>query len=670
MTEKYFGREHFRTYRESIRKEWVITNGLGSYAGSSIIGANTRKHHGLFIASLHAPTERYVLVNRIKETIIRGDRETGLYSGDKKTGHADEGFVFQSSYRQDFVPEFTYVSDGLTVKKTVAFEWEKNTVAVLYEITNRGEAAVLSLVPVYNYRDHNNGSLKSGLKFTMDVKTPHIMTLTPLSNPELSIKTYLSEGSLKLNEGPDRYDTGIKLQTEIDTGMSANDTGFTPVSFLVGMPGDSVKTISVVFSIEDDFCKDAKRTVKAERERLKKLIKASGVKGDFLKDLVEASDKFVCRRASTGGKTILAGLPWFTDWGRDTMISLTGLTLVTKRFDDAESILKTFVKYEKNGLLPNMFPDEGCEPIYNTADASLWFFYCIYKYIEYAGEDRAYGFVKSELYPTMKKIISAYRNGTDFSIGMDTDGLVFAGSDLDQVTWMDVRVDKRVVTPRHGKPVEINALWYNALCITSEISDRLGDKKYSMELSTLARKVYKSFNARFFNDKQNCLKDVVDERSMETGEISDNLQVRSNQIWAVSLPFVLMEKERAKAVVDTVYRELYTDFGIRTLSPKDPEYHGLYKGALHDRDEAYHQGTAWAFIMGGFITAFLKVYPERKGEAGMLLRPLKGHLNDGCIGGIAEVFDADAPHISGGCYTQAWSVGEILRAVYEGKLEV
>ncbi len=677
---RVFGRESFRNYNEAVRREWVITNGNGSYADSSIIGANTRKHHGLLIASMHAPTDRKVLVNRILEAVDRNGLEIHFSSGKKKNGLEEAGFLRQTSFSLNgSVPEFSYYADGFSMKKSIAYEWEKNTVAVRYILSNLGDDAVFLLSPVYNYRDHNEGSAKKDLRFEI-VKSSEkgLFLIIPKANKNLAIKTYVSCGAAVLNPKEESFDADIRLKTEADTGMSDKDAGFVPLKFEIPVRKGEKKEISVIFSIEEEFEKNASKTIKQTHKRDAEIIKQAGVTDDFSKAFVLAADKFVVNRASTGGKTILAGLPWFTDWGRDTMISFTGLTLCTGRFDDARSILKTFVQYEKNGLLPNMFPDLDCDPIYNTVDAALWFFFCVYKFVEYTKD---HGFVQDELYPCMKKILEAYQKGTDFSIGMDKDFLIYAGSGSDQVTWMDVCVDGKCMTPRHGKPVEINALWYNALCITSEFAKIFGDKDYSLELSELATKVKANFEKRFWNEERNCLYDVVDE-VLDDGTIRDNAQLRPNQIYAVSLPFAVLspDKEKSiddaadvnkeKCVVDAVYKELYTDFGLRTLSTDDPDYRGIYKGTLPERDAAYHQGTAWAFLMGGFITAFLKVYPNSKDIAEEMLRPLKQHLNDGGIGGIAEVFDGDAPHISGGCYSQAWSVAEILRAVREGDLMV
>ncbi|MCQ2519366.1 MAG: amylo-alpha-1,6-glucosidase [Lachnospiraceae bacterium] len=668
---RYLGRECFRNYKEAIRREWVITNGLGSYAGSSIVGANTRKHHGLFIASLHAPTERKVLVNGLYETVCFEDKIIDLYSGKKKNQASREGYLYQTGFCLDVVPSFIYEVEGLFIKKTIAYEWEKNTVAVLYEINNEGRDCVLLLNPVINYRDHNDGSKKSDLGFDYNIEK-NTLKFVPEKNKDLILSLFSSEGSLEVVPVSERFDTNIELQTEIDNGMSSSDIGYCPVRIQIGIQSGVTKNVSIVFSIEEQYEQNAEKTIKPARERIGNIMKTAAVSDEFTKDLIEASDKFVVRRESTKGKTVLAGLPWFTDWGRDTMIAFTGLTLVTKRFEDAKSILETFAKYENKGLIPNMFPDTGVEPLYNTVDASLWFFYCIYKYLEYDKSEDAKDFVKDKLYSTMKNIIRCYKSGTDFSIKMDTDGLITAGSDLDQVTWMDVRVGDRVMTPRHGKPVEINALWYNALMITAKLADIFKDSAFSEELKGLASLVKKSFCEKFYNKSTDCLFDVVDE-ILPDGSKRNDEKIRPNQIFAVSLPYQILDEIKEKSIVNVVRSKLYTDFGIRSLAPEDPEYHGLYKGELAKRDEAYHQGTAWGFLMGPFITAYLKVNasdPKAKEKAEKLLWPIKQHLNDGCIGGIAEVFDGDPPHISGGCYSQAWSVGEILRAVYEGGLSV
>lgn len=657
-----YGRELYKTFQDGIKKEWVITNGLGSYAGSSVIGANTRKHHGLLIASLHAPTNRFVCLNRIDEQVIIQGKSYNLSSVQRAGGVYQEGLFFQTGFSFDVIPSFAYFVKGVSIQKEIAYEWNKNTVAMSYVIKNLGDDAILKFTPSFNFRDHNLGSTTEDLVFETKLQEEELI-LIPDKNKEIRIRFYKSEGNF--TNSTNKYDEDIELQTEIDTGMSSSDTGYTPVHVELEVPKGSTRKISFVCSIEDEYNTDAFATIDKARIRGKELVQKAGFNDAFSNSLVVAADNFIVRRESTDGKTILAGLPWFTDWGRDTMIALTGLTLCTKRYDDAKSILATFAKYEKNGIIPNMFPDEGMEPLYNTVDASLWYFYCIDMYLKYVGSDEAYEWVKECIYPTLKSIQYHYENGTDFSIKMDEDGLIMAGSDLDQVTWMDVRINGYVVTPRHGKPVEINALWFNALCVLEKLARKYDESEYADRLKNLEKQVSCSFAKRFYNEKTGCLYDVVDEVQRDGITKKDNDKIRPNQVWAVSLPYTMLDRDKEKKVIETVMTKLYTDYGLRTLPVDDKEYHGVYKGELVDRDYAYHQGTAWAFPMGGFIEGYLKINDyslEAKETAMQLLEPMKHHLDDGCIGGIAEIFDGDAPHISRGCYSQAWSVGEILRA--------
>lgn len=657
-----YGREKWQSFTDGIKKEWVITNGIGGYAGSSIIGANTRKHHGLLIASLHAPTKRRVILNRIDENVLIEGIAHHISSIQRTGAIYEDGSKYQTGFSYDAVPQMDYFVDGVLIKKTIAYEWEKNTVAILYEVNNLSKKTKIILTPCFNYRDHNDGSTIADLKFEGKFENDTFITV-PTKNKEIRISLYKSGG--KFVQRKNIFDTDIELQTEIDTGMSSSDTGYAPFDIEIEIEANEKKKISIVCSIESEYEKDAEVTVRKARERAQSLVNNAGFKDEFLKSLVVATDNFVTRRESTNGKTILAGLPWFTDWGRDTMIAMTGLTLCTKRFEDAKSILKTFADYEQNGIIPNMFPDMDEAPLYNTVDASLWYFYCVDMYLKYVNSNEAYEWVRKEIYPTLKNIKYHYENGTDFSIKMDKDGLIMAGSDLDQVTWMDVRVDGYVVTPRHGKPVEISALWYNALRVMEKLALKYGEEEYAIELNTLANKTKDSFVKRFWNPSKSCLYDVVDEVQRDGKTIKDNDKIRPNQIWAVSLPYTMLEAAKEQAIVDTVLTKLYTDYGLRTLPIDDEEYHGVYKGKLRDRDMAYHQGTAWAFPMGGFIESFIKVNgntKEAKEKAKELMEPMKHHLDDGCIGGIAEIFDGDAPHFSRGCYSQAWSVGEILRA--------
>lgn len=651
-----FGKGYWKTFASGIEREWVIANGAGAYCGSSIIGANTRKHHGLLIASLKAPIERYLILSKIDESVKIDNKIYNFATNQKAGGYNDEGQLYLQRFIYEEVPNFIYQAEECFVKKTIAFEFERNTIAIGYEVLNGSKNTVFTIKPLFSYRSHHERSERAEIKYNMYIDGK-ILHLTPEQNKNLDIKFYVSEGKYKeRTQYDDRYTIDLEYQTEINTGMTCIDNQLTPYDISIDLKPFEKKKISVVCSIEDTFEKNSFVTIDNFVNRMKNIKDNAGYNNEIVRQLVQAADQFIVKRESTGYKTILAGYPWFSDWGRDTMIALQGLTLVTKRFEDAKGILRTFAKYINNGLVPNMFPDEGLEPLYNTVDASMWYFYSVYKYLEYTND---YDFVEKEIYSKLEEIIQAYKNGTDFSIYMEDDGLIHAGSGFDQVTWMDVRVGEWVVTPRHGKPVEINALWYNALKVMEKLSKRFG-REYQ-DYSKLANKVKTSFTEKFWNEEKQCLYDVID------GAEKDD-KIRPNQIWAVSLPFTMLSLEQEKKVVNTVIAELYSSYGLRSLSPDDKDYKGVYKGRLHDRDAAYHQGTAWAFPLGALITAYVKVNgrsPESKSYAKLLLEPIEDHLRDGCVGSIAEIFDGDEPHISRGCYAQAWSVGEILRAYVE-----
>lgn len=650
-----FGKGYWKTFESGIEREWVITNGIGGYCGSSIIGANTRKHHGMLIASLHAPVERYMILSKIDETVSFSDAGYSLVATARPAGN-EEGQKYLQTFIYDELPSYHYQTEEMFITKTLAFEREKNTIVIGYDIVNGSKTAEIKFTPLFNFREHGAKSEKADLQFECNVKNNEI-SLVHDKHKEFPVKFYFSEGDISKRDNI--YDEEMQYQIEINTGNTSVENHFTPYDITVEVKPYEKKRLTFVCSIENDYAKDAFAVIESEKNRINDLKKQAGYNDEFINQLVQAADQFIVKRESTGYKTVLAGLPWFTDWGRDTMIALQGLTMVTKRFEDARGILKTFAKYVKNGLVPNMFPDEGLEPLYNTVDASMWYFYSVDKYLEYTGKDSDYAFIKDEIYGSLKEIIENYKKGTDFSIYMDEDGLIHAGGGFDQVTWMDVRVGEWVVTPRHGKPVEINALWYNALKVMEKLADKFGEDAAAYR--ELAEKVKISFNKKFWNEDKKCLYDVVSD------EENDD-KIRPNQIWAVSLPYTMLDREKERCVVETVISKLYASYGLRSLSMDAPEYKGIYKGKLSDRDAAYHQGTTWAFPLGGLVTAYVKVNGNSKESiayAKKLIEPLKDHLMDGCVGSIAEIFDGNEPVISRGCYAQAWSVGEILRAYVE-----
>lgn len=643
-----------------VQKEWVLTNGIGGYAGSSVTGAHARKHHGYLIASLHPPVERFVILSKINECLIRSSGKKDFtveqyLAGDGSTAYR-EGIEYLNSFTYDGLVHFTTKAPEFTMTKTLAFEHGKNTIAVSYDIQNDGEAATLVLTPLFNYRVHHDASTVDTLKFDTTYEQPEIR-LVPQQNKDVTIRLFTDDGTVVPCE--EKYTTGMQLQKELDVESDALDDNYTPYQIEFPLDTGCRKKISIVCTIEDAYEKDAFATAAAEMARFDALEKKAGYHDELAETLTIAADHFLAYRQSTGLMTVLAGLPWFTDWGRDTMIALTGLTLATGRYQDARDILTTFARYVHHGMVPNMFPDEGTAPLYNTADASMWYFYAVGKYLDYTGTPEDYAFVQETIYPKLKEIIAAYEHGTDFSIYMEEDGLIHAGSGLDQVTWMDVRVGDWVATTRHGKPVEINALWYHALCLMEEWATRFGED--GSHYAALAAHAKESFTKEFWNEKDGCLYDVVD-------GLEGDASLRPNQIYAVSLPHRMLDADKEKKIVDKVYEKLYAKTGLRSLSPDDKEYHPTYEGCLDKRDHAYHQGTSWGFLLGGFLTAYVHVYGTSKEvitQVDAMLDATREQFYHGCIGSIAEIFDGDEPHTSRGCYAQAWSVGEILRAYTE-----
>ena len=662
-----YTQKDWTTFKEGIKREWAVTNGIGGYAGSSMIGAHSRTHQGYLIASLHAPIERYLVFSKINETATVGTRtlsfETSQHRASGKTVYT-EGQKFLTSFIYDGSVHYTYETDNFSFEKHITLKRNANVCAVAYELTAGDNDCTFTLTPLFNYREHSESSTPDTLKFETFTED-RAFYLVPEKNKDIAIRFQTSEGTFSERETV--YDIDMQLQIEVDLETDGLDCHYCPVDLSIAVPANTTKKVSILCSIGDVNERPAPVSATEAFSILEEnarchaeLFEKAGYRDSFANQLVLASDQFLTYRESTKMMTVLAGLPWFTDWGRDTMIAFTGLTLCTKRFKEAEEILLTFARYIRHGIVPNMFPDDNMPPLYNTVDASLWYFYAVYQYLHYNPAAEAEAFVKEQIFPHLKEIISAYEKGTDFSIYMEDDGLIHAGSGLDQITWMDVRVGDWVATPRHGKPVEINALWYNALRIMESLCEKFDEDASAYR--TRANQVKESFNAKFWDSSNQCLFDVVD------GDEPDD-HIRPNQIYAVSLPFSLLPEEQEKAVVALVEKELFVGCGLRSLAPDHPDYHGIYCGALAKRDAAYHQGTAWGFLLGGFFSAYMKVNHHSSSAAEnavRMLEPVRKHLTDsGCIGSISEIFDGDAPHNPRGCYAQAWSVGEVLRCYCE-----
>lgn len=662
-----YTQKDWTTFKEGIKREWAVTNGIGGYAGSSMIGAHSRTHQGYLIASLHAPIERYLVFSKINETATVGTStvsfETSQHCASGKTVYT-EGQKFLTSFIYDGSVHYTYETDNFSFEKHITLKRNANVCAVAYELTAGDNDCTFTLTPLFNYREHSESSTPDTLKFETFTED-RTFYLVPEKNKDIAIRFQTSEGTFSERETV--YDIDMQLQIEVDLETDGLDCHYCPVDLSIAVPANTTKKVSILCSIGDVNERPAPVSATEAFSILEEnarchaeLFEKAGYRDSFANQLVLASDQFLTYRESTKMMTVLAGLPWFTDWGRDTMIAFTGLTLCTKRFKEAEEILLTFARYIRHGIVPNMFPDDNMPPLYNTVDASLWYFYAVYQYLHYNPAAEAEAFVKEQIFPHLKEIISAYEKGTDFSIYMEDDGLIHAGSGLDQITWMDVRVGDWVATPRHGKPVEINALWYNALRIMESLCEKFDEDASAYR--TRAEQVKESFNAKFWDSANQCLFDVVD------GDEPDD-HIRPNQVYAVSLPFSLLPEEQEKAVVALVEKELFVGCGLRSLAPDHPDYHGIYCGALAKRDAAYHQGTAWGFLLGGFFSAYMKVNHHSSSAAAnavRMLEPVRKHLSDsGCIGSISEIFDGDTPHNPRGCYAQAWSVGEVLRCYCE-----
>ena len=635
-----YGKQELKNLERGQENCYLLTNGLGGFSSMTMTGSVARNDHALLMACVQAPNHRYNMVHRLKESLCLGEEEIVLSSQEFADGYKEEGCPYLSSFVFDDMPIWRFLVQGVEIRKEIAMKQGENTVAVRYSIRNRSrKPAELKIVPFYQFTAKGSEpELQQEFQYTESAVISNGMTLYFRTNGILSDTEEIRENYFYSYDACDgRRETGLAKSGHMITKSV--------------QPGEE-KILKLVYSMENAD-QDADVIILEMQTYRKALEAKAGLHKEMAKELVKSASQFVSRRESTNGRTILAGYPFFEDWGRDTMIALPGICISTGQYETAKEILRTFAVHERRGLMPNLFPEGGNEPLYNTVDAALLFINCVYLYYQAAG-DRVF---VQEMYPVMERIIKAYREGTDYGIHMDEDGLIQSGEGLWQVTWMDVRVGDILPTPRHGKPVEINAYWYNSLCIMDELAET-ADKK--AVYTQLKEKVKASFVDKFWMDDKKCLKDLV------SGTKAD-AQIRCNQIWAVSLPFTMLDPEKEQQVVETVFEKLYTPYGLRTLEQEDQEFHGLYQGKMEDRDMAYHQGTVWTFPLGAYYLAYLKVNqysPEAKEIVREQLEVMEAAMREGCIGQLPEIYDGENPTRSKGCFAQAWSVGEILR-VYE-----
>ena len=661
-----FGREICGDLDEATAREWLETNGLGGFASSTIAGLNARRYHGLLVAATKPPVGRIVMLSKFEETLVIDGRRYELSANQYPGVVHPRGFEYQTEFRLDPFPIFIYEVESFRLEKRVFMIHGENTTVIQYEIKKSvseeensslilhplslPSSLTLELRPLIAFRDyhattHENGALNS-----------HVQT----ENNLVTVAPYADLPPLNFAHDADELDANgywcrnFEYERERERGLDFSEDLFSPFALRFDLIART--SASVIASTERREQARAYEYREIEIERRETVVAACASDDETLRALTASADQFIVARGLQ--RTIIAGYHWFSDWGRDTMIALPGLTLVTGRFDVARSLLAEFARHVDRGMLPNRFPDAGSAPEYNTVDATLWYFEAVRAFLEHTLD---YEFVRANLYTVLTDIIEWHMRGTRYNIHVDADGLLFSGEDGVQLTWMDVKIGDWVVTPRTGKAVEIQALWYNALRVMEGLAQKFGDDSSQHLYAEMAERARESFNQLFWNESAGCLYDVVD------GSYCD-ASLRPNQIFAASLNHSMLTRERTRSVVEVVKRELLTPYGLRTLAPKDPQYRARYDGDSRSRDSAYHQGTVWPWLMGAFITAYMKAFVDGediRGQAREWLSHLREHLKVAGLNQISEIFDAEPPYTPRGCIAQAWSVAEVLRVLTE-----
>ncbi|KPV61901.1 MAG: Amylo-alpha-1,6-glucosidase [Candidatus Bathyarchaeota archaeon BA2] len=662
-------------FDKAIQMEWLVTNGLGGYASSTVLGINTRKYHGLLVAAFNPPVDRRVLLTKLDEEIQVGNETYQIGSNEFKDCVSPEGYRFLVDFSLAPFPTYRYAVHGVQLEKTIFMPNGKNATVVIYEVFNPHESKVsIRVSPLVNSRHFHDVTAKDKLAWNF-LQKPFEQGVT--IQPSIPMSTLIISSNSGNFFADANWIEETYFRVDDSRGESCLDDYFQPGWFefhvapkerrkiyILATAGKSENEArSLFYSIQRKQAGiNALYNQELERQRsLLTRFKERYVNleiGEWLKWLVLATDSFLVNRKSTRKKTVIAGYHWFEDWGRDSLISLPGLTLITGRFEDTREILLTFKQYCHKGVIPNRFPDKtGDTPIYNTVDAALWFFNAVLQYLKYTGD---FAFVQKEIWNTLQSIIENHVQGTLYGIRTEDDGLITHGP---QLTWMDATANERFVTPREGKAVEIQALWYNALKTTELLAARFNQREEARKYYRMAKKARKSFIEKFWNPNENFLSDAV------RGEHADQ-SLRPNQVIAVALDFSMLDKAIGEKVVEIVRRKLWGTYGLKTLADDDPRYIGEYSGDWNHRGNAYHNGTVWAWLLGPFTTAFLKVknYEEswRRFAFENFLYPLfREEIFRAGLGTISEIFDGNPPHLSRGCIAQAWSVAEPLRAFIE-----
>lgn len=653
-------------FKDAVNKEWIITNGLGGFASSTIIGANTRKYHGLLVAPLSPPAQRCMLVSKVDESIEIDGVDYKLYTNMCRN-YISEGYKYQISFEKEEVPVFKYLLDGIEIEKSICMEYRKNVSIVLYKIKNSSKKIKLRLTPLLNNRDFHSVSFNKSFFINQTVNNRLVDVVIDNSNHHIFMNC--SEGKYIIKEN-DSFKNMYYMEEE-KRGLASEENHAISGYYEIEINPNEEKYITFACSLDEIKIdrKDGQKIIANEKKRIKQLIDKSDLKGDedLIKKYIIASDNFVVSRKNL--LTLIAGYPWFLDWGRDTLISFEGIVLKNKRFDVARKLLLTYTKDIKQGLIPNGYAESDNKPLYNSVDSSLLLFEQVKKYLNYTSD---YDFIKDKIYNNMKDIVENYINGInldDNNIFLDEDYLISAGTLETQNTWMDAKIGDYVVTPRNGKQVEINSMWYNALMIMCEIGKKFDEEKELInKYKKLAKNAKEIFNEIFYNKKTKCLFDVIGDE-----------KIRPNQLFALSLSYPIIEpsSEIAKNVFNTVTKKLLNNYGLKTLAKGEPHYTEIYEGDQYRRDISYHQGITWPWLIGLYNDAFLNIIKSTKDKdqkkilkedynkfVEKLRKVFVKEINEGkSIGSISELYDSKKPFNAKGAFAQCWSVAEVFRII-------
>ena len=652
---------------KALEKEWIITNGIGGFASSTIIGANTRKYHGLLVSPIIPPARRRLILSKLDESIEIGGIKYELFTNVGKN-YISQGYKYQESFSKELLPTFEYKVEDVVITKTICMEHFKNTVGVYYKIRNGAKHSKLILAPVMNFRNAHGINKDHQFKLEQRMKNKKLEVEIDDGNP---IYITINDGNY-IEHKDDIFYNMFYIEEE-KRGFEPEENHVVPGRYEIEIDPNEEKEISFICSTEENIEElDARALILKETIRMTKIFNKSGLLGsdkdELIKTFLIATDNFIIKRPLFNTYSAIAGYPWFLDWMRDTLISFEGLFLVTKRFDNAKKVLQHCIRDIKYGLIPNTYSEDDYRPLYNSVDASLLFFEQVKKYLEYTND---YQFVMQDIYPKMENIIENYAKGIDLdnnNIYMDTDGLIVSGTENTQNTWMDAKYAGIAVTPRNGKAVEINAMWYNALKIMQELAISNNETDKAKKYEKMATKCKKSYQNQFYNKRRKCLYDVLGDS-----------KIRPNQLFALSLTYPVLDatSEEARNMFETVTKKLLNNYGLKSLAKGEENYVEVYEGDGCRRDFSYHQGITWTWLLGPYYNALKRLatssktkkdkakYEEQLKEfVDNVTKTFSKEINErGCVGSIAEIYDSKRPYAPKGAFAQAWSVAEVFRII-------